>query len=336
MSVATAGSLVDTHHPAASVLLLRLLLSLLLGSMIITPSVFQPSLDAIYAILSRSHIYKASIFETVWTVLIYAVIEPSYTYRFAHHPELRLSVQKDQDVSKPRPKMTRPQRRIREGLTYITPLLAMDLTMIKKFGGVSGQDMALSGNYELSGAEMSESFLTPTLHNFSWKSPLQTQRALPTAPPTSRQLVSQLALSILIYDAAFFWFHLALHKIPHLKALHAVHHRHQEIYPQITNRLDIVERLGLVLLANFSLNIIGSHVLTRTLFVPVFVWLLVDIHSGLDQEWGYDKLLPKGWAGGSKRHSFHHQYGTRYYEPFFNWWDDGLQRIQSWWSAEPV
>lgn len=56
----------------------------------------------------------------------------------------------------------------------------------------------------------------------------------------------------------------------------------------------------------------------------MFVWLLVDIHSGMDQAWGYDKLLLSGWAAGSKRHSHHHQYGTKYYEPFFNWWDDAV------------
>ena len=44
-----------------------------------------------------------------------------------------------------------------------------------------------------------------------------------------------------------------------------------------------------MLLANFSVNVIGSHVLMRTVFMPVFVWLLVEIHSGLE--------LPKGWGG---------------------------------------
>ncbi len=97
--------------------------------------------------------------------------------------------------------------------------------------------------------------------------------------------------------------------------------------PQITNQLDVLERLGLVLLANFSLNIIGSHVITRTLFVPMFVWLLVEIHSGMDLPWGYDKLLPNGWAAGSKRHSQHHQTGTRYYAPFFNWWDRAFELV---------
>lgn len=189
--------------------------------------------------------------------------------------------------------------------------------------------MAVSGNYDPSSVSMRGNFLAPILHNFTSSSPFQTQRALPLLPPTSRQLVLQLATSIFIYDAVFFLFHLALHELPLLSKIHSVHHKHGDINPQITNQLDIVERLGLVLLANFSLNIIRSHVLTRTLFVPIFVWLLADIHSGMDQVWGYDKILPKGWAASSKRHSAHHQYGQRHYEPFFNWWDDAYEWMSS-------
>ena len=206
----------------------------------------------------------------------------------------------------------------------------MDLTLIKKFHGVPVPDMALSGNYDPDTVDgMHGTFLAPTLHRFTWASPLQMKRALPLAAPTSRQLVAQLAASIVIYDTVFFFFHLALHKLPFrfLARIHNTHHRHAEINPQITNQLDIVERLGLVLLANFSLNIIGAHVLTRTLFVPMFVGLLVDIHSGLDLPWSYDKLLPRGWAAGSRRHSTHHRCGERYFEPFFCWWDGLWERV---------
>ncbi|KAI4188549.1 MAG: hypothetical protein L6R41_002064 [Letrouitia leprolyta] len=224
--------------------------------------------------------------------------------------------------------MRRPTKRIAEGFTYISPLLLLDLTLIKKYGGVMVQDMALSGNYDpsLMSKTIHGTFLAPTLHNFTLSSPLQIWRALPVAPPTSRELALQLAASFFIYDALFFAFHLILHT-PFFLTIHSHHHNHREINPQITNQLDIFERLGLVLLANFSLNIIGSHVLTRTLFVVVFVWLLVDIHSGMDLKWGYDKILPHGWASGSKRHSIHHRIGNRYYEPFFNWWDDAYEWI---------
>lgn len=107
------------------------------------------------------------------------------------------------------------------------------------------------------------------------------------------------------------------------------HHSHAEINPQITNQLDIGERLGLVLLANFSLNIIGSHVLTRTAFVPVFVYLLIEIHSGLDLPWGYEKVLPWSIGAGSKKHAAHHRTGIGFYEPFFCWWDKALEFLET-------
>ncbi|KAL8959258.1 MAG: hypothetical protein Q9183_005666 [Haloplaca sp. 2 TL-2023] len=305
----------------------RTLLILLAGSGILSPHLYQPALNTLYNYLLKSPIYTASTFETWWTVIIYAILEVTYVYRFGHNPSLRLINQANNtNDSKPIPKLQRPKNRLREGLTYITPLLILDLTLIKKFGGVNVQDMALSGNYDPSSMRKTihGTFLAPTLHNFTLSSPVQSWRALPPAPPTSRELILQLAAGLLIYDTLFFFFHLTLHH-PKFSSIHSHHHNHREINPQITNQLDIVERLGLVLLANFSLNIIGSHVLTRTVFVVCFVWLLVDIHSGMDLPWSYDKILPRGWASGSRRHSHHHQVGSKYYEPFFNWWDDGLE-----------
>jgi cholesterol 25-hydroxylase len=62
-------------------------------------------------------------------------------------------------------------------------------------------------------------------------------------------------------------------------------------------------------------------VLTRTIFVPVFVWLLVEIHCGMDLPWGYDKILPPGWGGGARKHMNHHRTGKGGFEPFFCVWD---------------
>ena len=306
----------------------RVCLLVLLGSALLRPTIYQPYLDHLYGYVCTTSLFKSSTFETIWTVICYAVIEPLYTYRFAHNPQLRFAVQGNATpANRNLPKLQRPSNRIREGINYMAPLLLLDLTMIKKFGGVSVSDMAVSGNYDPDTVAMRGNFLAPTLHRFTFKSPLQTQRALPRLPPTSRQLVLELALSFFIYDGVFFLFHLALHKLPMLRKIHKIHHGHAEINPQVTNQLDIIERLGLVLLANFSLNIIGSHVLTRTFFIPIFVWLLVDIHSGMDLVWGYDKLLPQGWAAGSRRHSQHHQTGTRYYAPFFTWWDTAFEWV---------
>lgn len=140
-------------------------------------------------------------------------------------------------------------------------------------------------------------FLALSVHIITLSNPLQLSRALPLQPPSSRSLILELMASIIIYDAIFFLVHLSLHKIPIIyNRLHATHHDHAEIHAQVTNKLDIGERLLLVLTANFALQIIGAHVLTRTLFVPCFVLFLVQNHCGLDIL-SYDKILPKGWGG---------------------------------------
>lgn len=324
----------------ANVNSIRVGLGLVLTTAVLTPGLYQPFLDRLWTLLKYNVIYQASTFETIWTVFCYAAIEPSMLAIFMNHPEWRLAAknQKSTEPLRRPPGLRRPTKRILEGLTYIGPLLLLDLLMIKKFADVPLEDMLISGNYDPALGRLSSkcwgntcrrNFLMPSVHNFSWSSPLQTKRALPELAPSSRRLALELIFSFIIYDAAFFIFHLALHVLPGLKTWHAPHHTHAEIHPQITNQLSIFERLGLVLLANFSLNIIGSHVLTRTLFVPIFVWLLVEIHSGLDLPWGYEKILPHGWGGGAKKHAKHHAGTDGGFEPYFEWCDKGLDRLRA-------
>ena len=326
---------------------IRAVLGTLFVSAIAFPNFYQPLLTTSWQWLRHNPLYRLSTFETIWTVFLYSVIEVSMTVVFLRYPEWRFALQENKkqgDVSKaPKPHgMRRPSRRWGEAVTYMIPLFLMDLTMIKKFADVSLTAMLESGNYHdaataataatavtanVSTPNYRSTFLVPTLHNMTLSSPLQTQRALPELPPTSRRTALELAASFFLYDALFFLFHLSLHILPYIKSFHAPHHRHAEIHPQVTNQLHVFERLGLVLLANFSLNIIGSHVFTRTLFVPVFVWLLVELHSGLDLPWGYEKVLPRGWGGGARKHALHHARGGGGYEPYFTWWDNLLDRF---------
>lgn len=206
-------------------------------------------------------------------------------------------------------------------MTYVSPLLFLDLLLIKKFKGVSWEAMVRSGGYEpallsstTNDAAINQTysafggnarpaniattnFLAPSVHNMTLSSPLQLWRALPEDPPTPRRLLLELVASIVLYDAVFFLVHVSLHKVPYLYSrMHATHHDHAELHAQVTNQLDLGERLMLVLTANFSLQIIGAHVLTRTFFVPLFVLFLVQNHCGLNVL-SYDKILPSGWGG---------------------------------------
>ena len=316
------------------VTILRWIIGSSLASAIFLPNIYQPALDLTWNTLSRLRVYRWSTFETFWTVFWYGAIEDLITIAFINNPEWRLAHQhkpydalREQPPRKPKG-MRRPSRRGYEIMIYVLPLLAMDLTMIKKFAGVPLVDILTSGNYDTTRMSSLETthkstFLVPSIHNFTLQSPLQTERALNTDPPSSRRLAVELILSFVIYDALFFLFHLALHTLPGLRYWHQPHHSHGEMHPQITNQLSIFERLGLVLLANFSLNIIGSHVLTRTLFVPMFVHLLVELHSGLSLPWAYDKILPYNLGAGARKHADHHREGGGGYEPFFNWCDAG-------------
>lgn len=317
---------------------LRAILIPLILTSIAAPKLCQPLFDHVWSYLQRTSLYRWSTFETIWTVACYAVVEPSLTHIFIRNPHWRfLPAQKPSNGGRNKPRgMRRPSRRLGEIALYVLPLLIMDLTMIKKFADVPLAEILRSGDYQIpdlvqdtkfSIRQPPKTFLVPTLHNFSWSSPLQLWRALPIEAPSSRRLVLELMASFVIYDALFFLFHLALHTVPPLHSWHAPHHSHDtQINPQITNQLAVTERLGLVMLANLSLNIISAHVLTRTIFVPLFVWLLVEIHSGMDLPWAYDRVLPRGWGGGARKHMKHHNTGKSGLEPFFCWLDDMWER----------
>lgn len=315
---------------ASSVLLPRVILITIVSTGLFFPNLWQPLLDRLWSALYHSSFYQASYFETVLTVLSYGIIEPIYTARFGHNHDRRIDIRRgvsdesEKSDRPPLPKMKRPQHRLPEMIVYVAPLLLMDLTMVKKFAGVDVSTIRRSAGYSPTQRHVHATFLAPSLHRFTWDSPLQLVRALPVEAPTSRRLITELTVALFLYDAFFFAIHLAFHKVPVLHSFHGPHHGHQEIHPQVTNRLSVVERLSLVLLANFALNIIGSHVLTRSLFVPMFVYLLIEIHSGVDLDWQYDKILPHGWGAGTRKHAIHHREGRRYYEPFFCWWDEAL------------
>lgn len=327
------------HIEGNSVIVPRWLLGTLVVTGILFPSLYSHSISSLYNYLYHSSFYNLSTFETIETFLVYAILEPLYTVKFWYNPGRRLDVRgsKSQGPSDSAeipqlPRMRGPSGRLREMVIFAGPLLLMDLTMIKKFAGVSVADIRKSGGYDaipLHDQRISASFLAPTIHKFSFDSPLQLRRALPVEPPSSRRLLLELIVSFFLYDMLFFFIHLAFHRLSVLRRFHQAHHKHAEINPQITNQLSVVERMSLILLANFSLNIIGSHVLTRTIFVPIFVYLLVEIHCGLDLEWSYDKILPQGWGAGSKKHAVHHREGEGSYEPYFSWWDRGLSHLES-------
>ena len=247
------------------------------------PWLFQPALNKLWEVLKVNFLFRASFFETIWTILWYIVIEVRCTSchffapgRFADgmvcqlfYTSIVINPQSQNLRLDPRPgiehlyrngtvKIVPWAKRLPELFTYVGPLLFLDLTMIKKYAGVSIDQLLTSGGYStaslgpslhfFTGIAIRSTYLVPSLHNFSWSSPLQIERALPAFPPTSRAIAFDLIASLVLYDFLFFVPHVLLHRVPILyRNFHETHHHHSEIQPQVTNRLDVTERLMLLL-----------------------------------------------------------------------------------------
>ena len=186
-----------------------------------------------------------------------------------------------------------------EAIVYCTPLMTLDTFMVKKYTGVDPQEWEI---------------LKQTV--------VQRTRALPAEPPTVFQVAWQLAATFILYDLMFYLVHMTVHKNMWLYTnVHASHHNHDVVFSRVTNQLTVVERIVLVLAANQALKMVHSHPLTRAIFVPLFIAMLVENHCGYDLPFTFDKVVPLGLYGGAAHHYEHHACGSRNYEPFFTYFD---------------
>lgn len=260
----------------------------------------QTRLDSAWYYLRSTWAFNSVYFESWHATLTYAIAIPVYPFALHYMPFL--------DKYKVHPSVTYVHTTVMniifEAIIYLTPLMLLDTFTIKKYMGVQPSVMA----------QKRLSFI-------------QTTRPLPIAPPTVGGVCFQLVTSILLFDFMFFCFHLLFHKNAWLyKTVHALHHKHDVMHGRVTNLLTVQERITLILSANYALRFMGSHPFTRMLFVPVFIFLLVDNHTGYDLPFGIHRIIPFNLMGGPAAHMAHHFKGTTHYQPFFTYLDTLLEK----------
>ena len=255
----------------------------------------QAIVDDIYSWLLTTRFFSSVYFETCWVIIVYPLILiiPKMIDKIRYLDKYKLD-------SKIYWEDCAWIDHIKEAVIYGTPFFILDTFTVKKYVGVDPQE---------------------------WQdrraSIIQHTRALPTFAPTIGQIVVHLTGAFIIYDALFFLVHIVCHKNMFLyKHVHATHHDHEILTSRVSNRMTVSERVGLVLCANESLKVMGSHPLTRLIFVPILLYWLMENHLGYDIPWGLNKIVPFGLVGGSSRHYKHHIHSHRYYEPFFTYIDD--------------
>ncbi|XP_066300504.1 cholesterol 25-hydroxylase-like [Branchiostoma lanceolatum] len=282
------------------ILVLRVLCVLAVVTCYPCQSSIQHHIDILWNYLRHQVLYQTVYFETWFVVLCYSIIAlvPEAMAQVSCFSRYRL----ERSSAAPRPSI--PQL-MTEGTLYMLPLAALDTVIVKRFPDVPEDVLKLK--------------------RLDW---IQRERALPECAPSLGQMVWQVAAALIIYDAMFYIIHYSVHRNAFLyRTIHAPHHDHPAgLHGRVTNRLTVAERLALVLSANLSLRLVCAHPLSRTVFIVVFIGLLVENHAGFDLPWSYDKIIPFGIMGGAARHHAHHVYGARQYQPFFTYIDNYMEQ----------
>ncbi|XP_067879364.1 cholesterol 25-hydroxylase-like protein [Heterodontus francisci] len=150
---------------------------------------------------------------------------------------------------------------------------------------------------------------------------LRPQPWIPQAP-TVLQLVTGVALCLLLFDLLFFLWHLLHHRVPLLyRWLHSLHHQHGSTFSLSAQYASAWEILCLQLLAVSTPCLLTCHPLTEMTFFLLNIWLSVEDHCGYDLPWSTHKIVPFGILGGAPFHDLHHEKFRCNYAPYFTHWD---------------
>jgi sterol desaturase/sphingolipid hydroxylase (fatty acid hydroxylase superfamily) len=150
----------------------------------------------------------------------------------------------------------------------------------------------------------------------------------PVAPTVTR-LVCECVTSVVMYDFAFFWLHLAMHRIHGLYRFHRRHHQYGgDIDVHDVLRHGFVDASLQVLVNVAVLNLLQLHPLSRRFHNVIVIYMLSESHSGLDLSFMLHRIVPFSLYGGAPHHHLHHKFGDRHYHQFFKYLDSAFDTVK--------
>lgn len=159
---------------------------------------------------------------------------------------------------------------------------------------------------------------------------LYPRRKLEMGAPTAWQVLSEVVLMLVVYDAVFFAAHWTLHRVPLLmRRVHTEHHRHTPVRASETMRMTAAELAVDVGISIFAVNVTRSHPLSRALYDVVITYLLCELHCSRDMAWMLHNVVPFGVVGGPMVHARHHASGRFHFGKFFTWTDKLARTVPS-------
>lgn len=152
---------------------------------------------------------------------------------------------------------------------------------------------------------------------------------LPPEAPELPQLLRDVLLCLLLFDAEFFAWHVLHHKVPWLyRTFHKLHHQNATPFALATQYMSAWELFFLGFFDVMNITLLGCHPLTVLTFHLVNIWLSVEDHSGYDFPWSTHRLVPCGWYGGVAHHDLHHSQFNCNFAPYFTHWDRMLGTLR--------
>ena len=148
------------------------------------------------------------------------------------------------------------------------------------------------------------------------------RRKLPLNAPSLASLVSEVVLSLLVYDFLFYFGHRFLHANKGLySSLHAKHHKESNIRAVEAIRHTFLDGSLNTAFSVLALRITRAHPLSRAVYNVVAIAMLADAHSGYNLPWALSKVIPFRLVGGAVEHEKHHRVGNKIFATHFTYLD---------------
>ena len=137
--------------------------------------------------------------------------------------------------------------------------------------------------------------------------------------PSPSVCLLHMLLLIVLCDALFYWTHRTLHHPLLYATLHKKHHFYKGTNVYASEYFGVVDFVLNVLPGVLPAVLLRVDLLTFLLFTAARGWQTVQSHAGYDLP--FDPLNRGVFAGGARRHDFHHSHNVGCYGDWTPFWD---------------
>eukprot|EP00898_Chlorokybus_atmophyticus_P007895 jgi/Chlat1/8106/Chrsp75S07556 len=125
--------------------------------------------------------------------------------------------------------------------------------------------------------------------------------------PTGWEILLHLVICFIVEDYGNYWIHRWMHSPWLYNKIHYMHHEYTAPVSMCASYAHPIEIIALGLPTFAGPALLGCHLITLWLWIPLRALEATETHSGYDFPWTFTKLIP--FYGGAEHHDYHHFVG---------------------------